>query len=800
MKLLLKDVLNRFWPFFLFLFIFIFIFYKVFFSQLFPFPGDLLASWFFPYKSGGWTGFSPWITHKEFIAADVVRQLYPWRTLAIDMIKNGSIPLWNPYAFSGTPLLANLQSSVFYPLNILFFFFSYPIGWIIYVLLQPVLAFIFMYFFIRSLKLSKYAAVFSGIAFGFIGYFAIWFEWGVVGHTALWLPLSLFGINKYLENKKNIFLLVSSCALTLSFFGGHAQTAAYVWLICFIYYFSLSFSSDISIKKIFLHSWFFLLGFTLSAIQLFPTIELFLYSARNSPESTDVFHAFQLNFERILTLFVPDFFGNPASGNLWRRDYGEFTIYVGIVALIFVFIALVHEWKNKIVRLFLILAIFALLFALPTFLSEFLLFLKIPVLSTSAPSRSLFIFEFSLVIISAFGIEHILKKNHLSKLPFLLLLPVYLCIWIFVYIASFIFPNMSFIPFLSVIKRNLYLPSFIFLLTFLLIFLMKKKPLLRVFVFLAVLVLMSFEYQYFLYKYSPFSPMSYFFPTTAFVLYLQKTSIPDRVFGYDTARLDTNLPTQWKILSPEGYDPLYIRRYGELMYGSYSKKVNSIPRSDAVFENSPANKDSDKKQKLMNLLGVKFVVTKDDLLTDEWRPNDFEFQAKKYDFILQKNVWQVYKNKESFPRAAIFYNYVVINNANAIINTFFQKDFSYRTTIILEEKPKQLIQGESQEIIPARIKNYLPNRVDIDVETKKSGMLFLSDTFYPGWKAYIDQKETKIYRADYAFRAVFMEAGKHTVTFVYQPLSFTIGLVTSGISVVIFFIIFLYSVRKTKNH
>src|SRR3989344_4897775 len=121
------------WPFLTFLLIFFGIFYKIFLAGLLPFPGDLLTSWFFPYNSGGWIGYSSWITHKEFIAADVVRQLFPWRDLAMEIFKSGQIPLWNPYAFSGYTLLANIQSAVFYPLNILFFIFESKIAWIIYV-------------------------------------------------------------------------------------------------------------------------------------------------------------------------------------------------------------------------------------------------------------------------------------------------------------------------------------------------------------------------------------------------------------------------------------------------------------------------------------------------------------------------------------------------------------------------------------------------------------------------------------------------------------------------------------------
>src|SRR6185312_1197927 len=131
MKIKLR-IFGKSWPLLIFIAIYLFIFRKVFFNGLAPFPGDLLTSWFFPYNAGGWVGYNPWITHKEFILADVVRMMYPWRILSFDLLKQGIIPLWNSYAFAGNPLIANLQSAFFYPLNILFLLFQPQTAWIIY--------------------------------------------------------------------------------------------------------------------------------------------------------------------------------------------------------------------------------------------------------------------------------------------------------------------------------------------------------------------------------------------------------------------------------------------------------------------------------------------------------------------------------------------------------------------------------------------------------------------------------------------------------------------------------------------
>ena len=75
----------------------------------------------------------------------------------------------------------------------------------------------------------------------------------------------------------------------------------------------------------------------------------------------------------------------------------------------------------------------------------------------------------------------------------------------------------------------------------------------------------------------------------------------------------------------------------------------------------------------------------------------------------------------------------------------------------------------------AKLVDYSSNKVSLNVFSTVPKLLFLSDTYYPGWRAYVDNKETKIYRADYAFRAIFVPKGLHNVSFLYKPESFYLG-------------------------
>ena len=66
---------------------------------------------------------------------------------------------------------------------------------------------------------------------------------------------------------------------------------------------------------------------------------------------------------------------------------------------------------------------------------------------------------------------------------------------------------------------------------------------------------------------------------------------------------------------------------------------------------------------------------------------------------------------------------------------------------------------------------------EVVIETQSEGRSFLvlSDSFYPGWKAYIDGIETKIYKTNGIARGVFVDPGVHMIKFVYSPLSFRTG-------------------------
>ena len=86
-----------------------------------------------------------------------------------------------------------------------------------------------------------------------------------------------------------------------------------------------------------------------------------------------------------------------------------------------------------------------------------------------------------------------------------------------------------------------------------------------------------------------------------------------------------------------------------------------------------------------------------------------------------------------------------------------------------------------------KVVSYENNRVLLEVSTPEAAFLFMSEAYYPGWKAYVDGRQEEILRANYVFRAIPVGPGSHRVEVVMQPLSFKIGLAVSGLTVVLLF-------------
>jgi hypothetical protein len=114
-------------------------------------------------------------------------------------------------------------------------------------------------------------------------------------------------------------------------------------------------------------------------------------------------------------------------------------------------------------------------------------------------------------------------------------------------------------------------------------------------------------------------------------------------------------------------------------------------------------------------------------------------------------------------------------------------------TVVLESEPapneRPEPAAEPAAVGTARVLRYEHERVEIATEAPGARFLVLSDTDYPGWRAFVDGREARIHRANFAFRAVAVPAGAHRVVFSYEPASVRRGAWLSGLALAVVLLI-----------
>ena len=138
----------------------------------------------------------------------------------------------------------------------------------------------------------------------------------------------------------------------------------------------------------------------------------------------------------------------------------------------------------------------------------------------------------------------------------------------------------------------------------------------------------------------------------------------------------------------------------------------------------------------------------------------------------------LYKVENTTPRVVIVPRYTVEKEPAKILQRLASADFDPDKEVIVSElvTPRPLAILRAQ----AKITSYKNSRVTIQATTNKAGILVLADSHYPGWKAFVNGSETTLLRANHFYRAVEVSEGDHKVEFLYDPLSFRVGMMVSS--------------------
>lgn len=764
----------------------IFTFRNYFFKNLVPFPSNLLAAFYQPWASYSWVGYPYGIQHKP-IGFDNLRIFYPQRSFTIAELRQFRIPLWNPHSFAGNTHLGTYQSAVFHPLSFLFFILPQIDAWSLIVVFQPFLACIFMYLFLQELTLSKKASYFGAIVFAFSGFMVVWWEESIMSsYSSVFLPLILYGVERMVKKLSVLPFSIIVVGLLFSILSGWFQMTFYVFIISLIWtIYRIRKTKDPQLYIVILLA--YITALLISSIHLLPGIEAYMHSARGSTDAKYLFDDYLMPLYHLITFVVPDFFGSPGTYNYFGKGfYYEKMLYVGIPGLILSLYALLYERKKRFASFFrwMFAISLSLGFSLPTSWF-FLYYLHLPFLSAIIPSRIFFLSTFAISVLAAYGVEAFLKGFEWKKvLPiFLIISCSFFVMTIFIIRYKFYLPPID-VDRVLVSFKNIILPFILFVAMGVVVWASIRWRALNTKLYYVILSLSLFGSLYLSNKYLYFSDRKLVFPTVPVLSELKKIAGINRYWSIGKGYVDTNFGTQFSLYSPDGYDSFYIRRYGELLHAAANNARFSkeIPRSDAKLSYADKLEDVLKENNrvtLLKLLGVRYIVEK--------KGEKEEEIIEDLPVVWEDGYFRINEFTKAFPRAFTVNDYEIIRSEKDILQRLFSSDISLKDRIILEEEPLGFTKSETNNST-VEFKKYAPNNIDIQVTTEQPTILFLSDSYFPGWKAFVDGKESHIYRANYSFRSVVVPTGDHIVTFLYEPRSFYYGVVVGGIGILLFFL------------
>lgn len=268
----------------------------------------------------------------------------PLRVAAAQMVRSGQLPLWNPYIFSGMPMLAAAQGGFLFPLNWFYLVFSPVVATDLMTISAYMLAAAGAYLFARRTGASIAGAITTSVIWQSSGFLVGQISHINIVHTAALLPWVLWALERYVSNGSRRRGALLAVLVALQAFAGHQQTLAYSLLLVTAYVIVMAFADRENRKRYFCSLAFAASGVLLAAVQIVPTFELL----RNSPRaaaSYDFFSSFSMPRSFVSTFVAPYVMGG-GDGRLFRAPYlgqayyTEYVAYAGVLAVMLALVAL----------------------------------------------------------------------------------------------------------------------------------------------------------------------------------------------------------------------------------------------------------------------------------------------------------------------------------------------------------------------------------------------------------------------------------------------------------------------------
>lgn len=231
------------------------------------------------------------------------------------------------------------------------------------------------------------------------------------------------------------------------------------------------------------------------------------------------------------------------------------------------------------------------------------------------------------------------------------------------------------------------------------------------------------------------------------------------------------------IATPDGYEQLYLKRYVKF-YELLTKRKGDV--------GSILHTQEDLEKPLADFLNCKYMVTT--VANPKLEGNSA------YEKIMDGPEYKVFRNLSVLPRFYTVRHLRTMNGPEEVLKLLKESPEILKDTVLLEGAEQPSLEGSgSGEDDEVKVLSYNPNEIELKIRLKQEGYVVMSESFYPGWMASLDENPAKIERANYAFRAVRVGPGQHHLKMVYRPLSAQIGFWVSmvGLAVLIVVLVFL---------
>jgi hypothetical protein len=756
---------------------------------------------------------------------DSMIQAYPYRVLLGDYIREGILLLWNPHMFLGHPMFGSLQPAVLFPLTHLFSAFPHETAFALSQVLHTSLAGYFTFLYVRELTGKKLPSVMAGMAFGLMGYMASFTKIMAIHQTALWLPLVLYLMERLRTSEETRFALFASIAMAAQIYGGHPQTVLQSHMLVAAYVIYHAFRMGFS------RGYRYFGKYVLScALALVLALPLFIAGSELASRSLRIgvpysmFAALSFPPHMTLSFLFPRLWVE--GGGYWGppAHLNEPEGYLGVLTLILAVTVFLRYWrKDAQVRFWGLAAIAALVLAYGGYapLVHKLMF-KVPVYGLFRGwLKHLLEVSLALSVLFGMGIARIMDDDRkLEKLS----------IWAFIAVmAATVTASLAVGLFgdaatnaldltrpeklqeaTSLGSPAIYVPLVLMAVYAIAIFLITRlKAKARIFLIASLSVVLMAEAFYFKGLWADGWPKVERVRETQmselYELLADGSSRSAIVFESRGREVQSLMPLTRKINLINGNDQLIIKSLSDLLYMEgigYSHKWDDLLAYNVI----------------LSMLNVRYIVVpenrvpimemvKGKIVRDEAGhvrfsspistslPSSSDY-GRIYKRLLKTNWGTLYENLNYMPRAYSVKEVLRAENIEDVRRLLFTFRADPGTQAILYAHDIEAVGTNTFSKGRVHIDDSGPHRVVLSAEFEGTGFVVLADQYYPGWRAYVDDKPTPIYRTNGVLRGVVVPPGNHKVVFKYVPIKIYTAM---GISAIALAVIILVLTLRRKS-